>query len=58
MKIFGKKVFEKKNEQVLDEARALAAARLAQYTADRRNLPPEKSLKKSVTVLTRLRWWW
>jgi len=57
MKIFGKKLFGKQNEKDLAEARELAAARLALYNSDRRNLPPLKPLKKSASPLTRLRWW-
>jgi hypothetical protein len=54
MKIFRKKV--KQDEKVLAEARELAAQRLEQYVAARQD-PPEKSVKKSVSVITRLRWW-
>jgi hypothetical protein len=57
MKIFGKKLFAKENEKDLAEARQLAAARLALYNADRRDMAPAKPLKKSASPLTRLRWW-
>jgi hypothetical protein len=57
MKIFRKKVSGKQDEKTLAEARELAALRLEQYFADRRTSPPEKSLKKSVNPITRLRWW-
>jgi hypothetical protein len=54
MKIFRKKV--KQHEKDLAEARELAAQRLERYLADRRDSPP-MPLKKSVSVITRLRWW-
>ena len=56
MKLFWKKL-KKQDEKVLAEASDLAARKLEQYFADRRNLPlvPRDTPKKS--VLTRLRWW-
>lgn len=55
MKLFWKKL-KKRDEKVLAEASDLAARRLEQYIADRRDLPVTKdgSIK---SVLTRLRWW-
>jgi len=56
MRLFRKKL-RKQDEKVLAEASHLAARKLEQYFADRRDLPPaaRDTLKKS--VLTRLRWW-
>ena len=50
------------DEKTLAEARELAAHRLEQYIADRRTSPPAKNtlgpVKKTVSAITRLRWWW
>jgi hypothetical protein len=54
MKLFRKRTTQ--DEKVLAEARELAAQRLEQYLAARQD-PPPKSLKQSISVITRLRWW-
>jgi hypothetical protein len=57
MKLFRKKL-SKQDEKVLVEASDLAAQRLEQYIADRRNSPPVTRDAPKKPVLTRLRWWW
>jgi hypothetical protein len=57
MKLFRKKL-RKRDEKVLVEASDLAAQRLEQHIADRRNSPPVTRDAPKKTVLTRLRWWW
>jgi hypothetical protein len=47
---------EKQDEKVLAEASDLAARKLEQYFADRRNLLVTTDTPKK-SVLTRLRWW-
>jgi hypothetical protein len=54
MKFFRKKL-KKQDEQVLAEASDLAARRLEQYIADRRNLPPVTRDAPKKSALTRLR---
>jgi hypothetical protein len=56
MKLFWKKL-KKQDEKVLAEASDLAARKLEEYFADRRNLPLETSDAPKKSVLTRLRWW-
>jgi hypothetical protein len=61
MKLFRKKV-SKQDEKVLAEASKLAVDRLEQYITERRISQTAatdglQALKKSVTSLTRLRWW-
>ena len=63
MKLFRKRIKKTtQDEKTLAEARELAANRLEQYMADRRTAPPTKDslgpVKKSVSAITRLRWWW
>jgi hypothetical protein len=57
MKLFRKKL-NKKDEKVLVEASDLAAKRLEQYIADRRNSAPETRQAPKKPVLTRMRLWW
>jgi hypothetical protein len=56
MKFFRKKL-KKQDEKVLAEASDLAARKLEQYFADRRELPPVTRDAPKKSVLTRLRWW-
>jgi hypothetical protein len=56
MKLFRKKL-KKQDEKVLAEASDLAARKLEQYFADRRNLPPVTGDAPKKPALTRLRWW-
>jgi len=56
MKLFRKKL-KKQDEKVLAEASDLAAHKLEQYFADRRNLPPVARDAPKKSALTRLRWW-
>jgi hypothetical protein len=56
MRLFRKKL-RKQDEKVLAEASDLAARRLEQYIADRRNLPPVTTDAPKKSALTRLRWW-
>jgi hypothetical protein len=56
MKLFWKKL-KKQDEKILAEARDLAARKLKQYFADRRNLSLETSDSPKKSALTRLRWW-
>jgi len=62
MKLFRKRPKMTRDEKTLAEARELAAKRLEQYIADRQNSLPAKDtlgpVKKSVSAITRLRWWW
>jgi hypothetical protein len=55
MRLFWKKL-KKQDEKVLAEASDLAARKLEQYFADRRNLLVTTDTPKK-SVLTRLRWW-
>jgi hypothetical protein len=56
MKLFRKKL-KKQDEKVLAEASDLAARKLEQYFADRRNLPAVTRDAPKKSALTRLRWW-
>jgi hypothetical protein len=56
MKLFRKKL-KKQDEKVLAEASDLAARKLEQYFADRRNLPLVTRDAPKKSALTRLRWW-
>ena len=62
MKLFHKRIKKAQDDKTLAEARELAAQRLEQYIADRQTSPPTKDtlgpVKKSVSAITRLRWWW
>jgi hypothetical protein len=56
MKLFRKKL-RKQDEKDLVQASDLAAQRLQQYIADRRNSPSVTRDTAKKSVLTRLRWW-
>ena len=56
MKLFRKKL-RKQDEKDLAEASSLAARKLEQYFADRRDLPLANRDAPKKSVLTRLRWW-
>jgi hypothetical protein len=55
MKLFRKKP-SKQDKKVMAEASNLAAQRLEQYIADRRNSPAVAKDAPKKSVLTRLRW--
>jgi hypothetical protein len=56
MKLFWKKL-KTRDEKVLAEAGDLAARRLEQYIAERRDAPPVTRDAPKKSALTRLRWW-
>jgi hypothetical protein len=56
MKLFWKKL-KTQDEKVLAEASDLAARRLEQYIAERRDAPPVTRDAPKKSALMRLRWW-